>query len=161
MDRSDADGFARDDIGATFPEKYKDAANVGTGAEVIQIGRRSTAWYSGADTAPPILISGSETDSSDGPVVEILESVRAGHQVTESEIVTLFRARGADIGAIASLANTLREEANGNDVTFVRNRNINYTNVCTFKCTFCGFSKGPLSLNLRGAPYLVKGLRDR
>ena len=156
MDRSDADGFARDDIGATFPEKYKNAANVGTGAEVIQIGRRSTAWYSGADTAPPILISGSETDSSDGPVVEILESVRAGHQVTESEIVTLFRARGADIGAIASLANTLREEANGNDVTFVRNRNINYTNVCTFKCTFCGFSKGPLSLNLRGAPYLLK-----
>ncbi|MCH9839649.1 MAG: 5-amino-6-(D-ribitylamino)uracil--L-tyrosine 4-hydroxyphenyl transferase CofH [Actinomycetia bacterium] len=156
MDRSDADGFARDDIGATFPEKYKDAANVGTGAEVIQIGRRSTAWYSGADTAPPILISGSETDSSDGPVVEILESVRAGHQVTESEIVTLFRARGSDIGAIASLANTLREEVNGNDVTFVRNRNINYTNVCTFKCTFCGFSKGPLSLNLRGAPYLLK-----
>jgi len=155
MDRSDADGFARDDIGATFPEKYKDAANVGTGAEVIQIGRRSTAWYSGADTAPPILISGSETASSTGPVVEILESVRAGHQVTESEIVTLFRARGSDIGAIASLANTLREEVNGNDVTFVRNRNINYTNVCTFKCTFCGFSKGPLSLNLRGAPYLL------
>jgi FO synthase len=40
-------------------------------------------------------------------------------------------------------------------VTFVRNRNINYTNVCTFKCAFCGFSKGPLSLNLRGKPYLL------
>jgi FO synthase len=37
----------------------------------------------------------------------------------------------------------------------VVNRNINYTNVCTYKCTFCGFSKGPLSLNLRGAPYLL------
>jgi FO synthase len=37
----------------------------------------------------------------------------------------------------------------------VRNRNINYTNVCTFKCKFCGFSKGPLSLNLRGTPYLL------
>ena len=36
-------------------------------------------------------------------------------------------------------------------MTFVRNRNINYTNVCTFKCRFCAFSKGPLSLNLRGA----------
>ena len=35
------------------------------------------------------------------------------------------------------------------------NRNINYTNVCTFKCRFCAFSKGPLSLNLRGAPYLL------
>ena len=40
-------------------------------------------------------------------------------------------------------------------VTYVANRNINYTNVCTFKCSFCGFSKGPLSLNLRGAPYLL------
>ena len=37
----------------------------------------------------------------------------------------------------------------------MRNRNINYTNVCTFKCRFCGFSKGPLSLNLRGTPYLL------
>jgi FO synthase len=40
-------------------------------------------------------------------------------------------------------------------VTFVRNRNINYTNVCTFRCRFCAFSKGPLSLNLRGASYLL------
>ena len=43
----------------------------------------------------------------------------------------------------------------GDDVTFVRNRNINYTNICTFKCRFCAFSKGPLSLNLRGDPYLL------
>ena len=38
----------------------------------------------------------------------------------------------------------------------MRNRNINYTNVCTFKCRFCAFSKGPLSLNLRGDPYLLE-----
>ena len=44
----------------------------------------------------------------------------------------------------------------GDAVTFVHNRNINYTNVCTFKCRFCAFSKGPLSLNLRGAPYLLE-----
>jgi FO synthase len=56
---------------------------------------------------------------------------------------------------IASAADELRESVIGDVVTFVRNRNINYTNVCTFKCTFCGFSKGPLSLNLRGAPYLL------
>jgi FO synthase len=43
----------------------------------------------------------------------------------------------------------------GDTVTWVANRNINYTNVCTFKCKFCGFSKGPLSLNLRGNPYLL------
>jgi FO synthase len=43
----------------------------------------------------------------------------------------------------------------GDAVTWVANRNINYTNVCTFKCRFCAFSKGPLSLNLRGDPYLL------
>jgi len=49
----------------------------------------------------------------------------------------------------------LRKQVVGDVVTWVYNRNINYTNVCTFKCKFCGFSKGPLSLNLRGTPYLL------
>ncbi len=52
-------------------------------------------------------------------------------------------------------------DAVGDAVTFVHNRNINYTNVCTFKCRFCGFSKGPLSLNLRGTPYLLDPRRHR
>ena len=59
------------------------------------------------------------------------------------------------MAAVANTADALRQQVNGNVVTYVRNRNINYTNVCTFKCSFCGFSKGPLSLNLRGAPYLL------
>ena len=56
---------------------------------------------------------------------------------------------------MAQVADELRRAAKGDAVTYVRNRNINYTNVCTFKCRFCGFSKGPLSLNLRGTPYLL------
>ncbi len=75
--------------------------------------------------------------------------------VGEDEIVALFAARGPEVAAVAALADELRREAVGDTVTFVRNRNINYTNVCTFKCRFCGFSKGPLSLNLRGTPYLL------
>jgi FO synthase len=70
--------------------------------------------------------------------------------------VTLFSARGSEVDAIAELADDLRREAVGDTVTYVVNRNINYTNVCTFKCRFCAFSKGPLSLNLRGAPYLLE-----
>jgi FO synthase len=54
------------------------------------------------------------------------------------------------------VADHLRAEIVGDEVTYVANRNINYTNVCTFKCRFCAFSKGPLSLNLRGAPYLLE-----
>ena len=155
MDRSDANGFARDDPGAVFPEKYADAINVGTGAEVIQVGRRSTAWYSGADVRPPELI-GELGESSPSPgIAEILNGVVAGSEIEEDQIVQLFEARGKDVNAIALFADRLREQAVGDTVTFVRNRNINYTNVCTFKCTFCGFSKGPLSLNLRGNPYLL------
>ena len=155
MDRSDADGFARDDPGATFPERYADAVNVGTGAEVIQVGRRSSMWYSGADVAPPIIISDSKDVVASAHIAEILRGAELGHDVDEAQIVELFRARGSDVEAIAATADRLRHAAVGDDVTFVRNRNINYTNVCTFKCTFCGFSKGPLSLNLRGNPYLL------
>ena len=67
----------------------------------------------------------------------------------------LFAARGPEVRAIARVADKLRFDAVGDVVTWVHNRNINYTNVCTFKCKFCGFSKGPLSLNLRGTPYLL------
>ncbi|MEM9652526.1 MAG: 5-amino-6-(D-ribitylamino)uracil--L-tyrosine 4-hydroxyphenyl transferase CofH [Actinomycetota bacterium] len=70
-------------------------------------------------------------------------------------MLTLFKARGPEVAAVANLADELRRDIVGDTVTYVVNRNINYTNVCTFKCRFCGFSKGPLSLNLRGKPYLL------
>ena len=57
--------------------------------------------------------------------------------------------------AVAGVADDLRRETVGDVVTFVRTRNINYTNICTFRCKFCAFSKGPMSLNLRGTPYLL------
>jgi FO synthase len=153
LDRSDAEGLARDDPGAFWPERHAAAANVGTGAEVVQIGRRSAAWYSGAAVNPPLLLPG--IARSGGAVAEVLTGARAGQELGEAELVTLFEARGPEVVAIASLADDLRQEAVGDTVTYVVNRNINYTNVCTFRCTFCGFSKGPLSLNLRGKPYLL------
>ena len=153
LDRSDAHGLCRDDPGAVWPEKHGAAANVGTGAEVVQIGRRSTAWYSGADVAPPVLIPG--TSRAGGRIAEVLAGARAGQELGEDEIVALFAARGPEVPAVAEFADDLRRQLVGDDVTYVINRNINYTNVCTFKCTFCGFSKGPLSLNLRGKPYLL------
>ncbi|HVN51119.1 MAG TPA: 5-amino-6-(D-ribitylamino)uracil--L-tyrosine 4-hydroxyphenyl transferase CofH [Acidimicrobiales bacterium] len=90
-----------------------------------------------------------------GAVGEVLAGVLLGQEVGVDEIVTLFGARGPEVAAVAEVADELRREAVGDEVTFVHNRNINYTNVCTFKCRFCGFSKGPLSLNLRGTPYLL------
>ena len=160
MDRSDAEGLGRDDPGAFFPEKMTANTEAGTGAEVIQIADRSnssTAWYSGAPVDPPLLIPSSSSSRAPlgGRVAEVLDGVRAGQEVGEDEIVALFSARGPEVAAVAELADELRRRAVGDVVTFVRNRNINYTNVCTFKCKFCGFSKGPMSLNLRGTPYLL------
>jgi FO synthase len=125
LDRADAEGLARDD-----------------------------RWYSGHEDDPALLVPAAGA-TAHGAVGEVLQGVRAGQEVGEDEIVTLFSARGPEVAAVAELADQLRQQAVGDVVTWVSNRNINYTNVCTFKCKFCGFSKGPLSLNLRGNPYLL------
>ena len=153
-DRADAEGLGRDDPGSVFPERTLENAKAGTGAEIVLTGVRSTAWYSGADAQPGTLVPGPR-GAVRGRVREVLDGVLAGQTVGEDEIVALFAARGPEVVAVAEVADDLRREAVGDTVTYVRNRNINYTNVCTFKCKFCGFSKGPLSLNLRGTPYLL------
>ena len=124
---------------------------------------REDPWCSGGEAPPPALIPlvplvglPAAGARAGGPVGEVLAGVALGQEVGEEEIVTLFSARGPEVRAVAELADELRREIAGHEVTYVANRNINYTNVCTFKCRFCAFSKGPLSLNLRGAPYLLE-----
>jgi FO synthase len=73
----------------------------------------------------------------------------------EGEISLLFTARGTELAELCRVADEIRREVNGDEVTYVVNRNINYTNQCYFRCRFCAFSKGPKSLNLRGEPYLL------
>jgi FO synthase len=125
---------------------------------------RDHPWASGGEVPPPELLGPFvpgppavvPLPSSHGAVGEVLAAVDAGEEVDEDAIVTLFGARGSEVRAVAEVADALRSELVGDEVTFVANRNINYTNVCTFKCKFCAFSKGPLSLNLRGTPYLLE-----
>ncbi len=76
-------------------------------------------------------------------------------ELGEEEIVRLFRARGAERQRVLAAADRLRREVCGDEVSYVVTRNIQYTNVCYFRCGFCAFSKGKLAANLRGAPYLV------
>jgi len=115
---------------------------------------RDDRWAAGGDIAPPVVLP--TPARAGGPVGEVLDGVGAGEEVDVDEIVTLLQARGPEVARVAEVADQLRRDAVGDTVTFVRNRNINYTNVCTFKCRFCAFSKGPLSLNLRGNPYLLE-----
>nr|MDA8209165.1 7,8-didemethyl-8-hydroxy-5-deazariboflavin synthase CofG [Actinomycetota bacterium] len=137
LDHSDAAGFARED-----------------------------RWVSGGDAPSPSLfedrplptslaIFRPRTDSGSGALAELLEAVEGGHEPDAAQIELLFSARGNDVRRVAEVADGLRERIVGDDVTFIVNRNINYTNICTFRCRFCAFSKGPLSLNLRGAPYTL------
>ena len=76
-------------------------------------------------------------------------------ELEEDEIVRLFRARGRERARVLAAADELRREVNGDTVTYVVTRNIQYTNVCYFRCGFCAFSKGKLAANLRGPAYLV------
>ncbi|HET9730921.1 MAG TPA: 5-amino-6-(D-ribitylamino)uracil--L-tyrosine 4-hydroxyphenyl transferase CofH [Acidimicrobiia bacterium] len=116
---------------------------------------RDTAWSPGRDDlAPPTLLP--SVRSARGAVADVLRGVEEGEEIGVDEIVTLLGARGREVAEVAAVADALRREIVGDEVTFVRNRNINYTNVCTFRCRFCAFSKGPLSLNLRGNPYLLE-----
>ncbi|MDP9495009.1 MAG: 5-amino-6-(D-ribitylamino)uracil--L-tyrosine 4-hydroxyphenyl transferase CofH [Actinomycetota bacterium] len=127
-------------------------------------------WAPGKDQEPPVPVFrlsaewmdrswvtgiAPEGISGAGSLAPILERSLEGHRPTTSEVEDLFRARGDQVDAIAFVADRLRERAVGDTVTYVVNRNINYTNLCYFKCGFCAFSKGPKSLNLRGEPYLM------
>jgi len=76
-----------------------------------------------------------------------------GASLDERALTQLFAARGDDFAYVCAAADQLRQTLAGDVVSYVVNRNINYTNVCYFKCQFCAFSKGKLSENLRGKPY--------
>jgi len=117
---------------------------------------RTDDWCPGDETAPPkeVLkrITAPPLRVSDD-VDAILDRANMAQDLSEAEIVRLIRARGDDFNAVVQAADALRQEQNGDTVSYVVNRNINYTNICYFKCQFCAFSKGKLAENLRGRPY--------
>lgn len=117
---------------------------------------RTDDWSPGETIEPPAAILdaiGQPAEIVSADIVSILDKAATQELLTEADVVRLFTARGDDFNAVVQGANRLREQMNGDTVSFVVNRNINYTNICYFKCQFCAFSKGKLSENLRGRPY--------
>ena len=80
LDRSDAEGLGRDDPGAVFPQNVGEVRNVGDGAEVVLVGRRSTAWYSGADVEP---------ESCSAPSARFARCLRRVRLVAGASLATL------------------------------------------------------------------------
>ncbi|MEW6583912.1 MAG: 5-amino-6-(D-ribitylamino)uracil--L-tyrosine 4-hydroxyphenyl transferase CofH, partial [Actinomycetota bacterium] len=129
------------------------------------------AWAPGKDMEPPVPPRRLSAEWADAAWLDgageaglarvapdlrgILERSLEGLPPSRDEVERLFRARGREVEAVAWAADRLRAERCGDVVTYVINRNINYTNQCYFRCGFCGFSKGPKSLSLRGDPYLI------
>ena len=116
---------------------------------------RTDDWCPGSLDAPPardqaLLQAPGRTPSR---LAAIFARAQRGDRLGEAEIVALFRARDQDFTAVCRAADELRHAVCGDRVSYVVTRNINYTNVCYFKCQFCAFSKGKLSENLRGRPY--------
>lgn len=118
---------------------------------------RMDDWSAGAINEPPqgdlAKVTAIPKSGPNPDVKVILEKVKQGEVLQEADIVRLFKARGDDFTHVCQLADEIRREVSGDTVTYCVNRNINYTNVCYFKCQFCAFSKGKMSENLRGRPY--------
>jgi len=114
---------------------------------------RSDEWSPGARAALPRRAARFTRPAIADEVTNILARAQVGTALGETEIVRLFRCRGDEFAAVCAAADELRQESNGDVVSYVVTRNINYTNICYFKCGFCAFSKGKMSENLRGRPY--------
>ncbi len=120
---------------------------------------RQQSWFPGVsanfpqDTLEGISIPGNDFASKSIRSILARLEAEGGAHVDEAEIVGLFEARGANFSAVCRAADRLRHRVNGDHATYVVNRNINYTNICYFKCQFCAFSKGKRAEDLRGHPY--------
>jgi FO synthase len=112
---------------------------------------RDDDWAPGLTFAPkPVPVRLAKVD----PVLErILDRAAAGQRLDEPEIVRLFAARDIDYERVITVADEMRKAVSGGTVRYVVNRNINYTNICYYKCKFCAFSKGKTHEALRGTPY--------
>ena len=120
---------------------------------------RTDGWYCGSGSAlPPASASlpgasGSPRSGTAAGVSGILAAALDGVELPEADIVRLFAADGAEFESVIAAADALRAEVVGDTVTYVVNRNINYTNICLYHCGFCAFSKGRGGADLRGPAY--------
>jgi FO synthase len=105
---------------------------------------REDRWSPGENVGVPFVVR------RDAPPLEL-----SGDELGEDELVRLFETRGDERQRVFAAADRLRREVCGDEVSYVVTRNVQYTNVCYFRCGFCAFSKGKLAENLRGPAYLV------
>ena len=118
--------------------------------------RRDNEWRPGLVMAMPaddVATLAAPSVRPSASLAPILDRAVRGDDLGEGDVVRLFEARGGDFAAVTRAADALRRDMVGDTITYAVVRNINYTNICYFRCGFCAFSKGKLAANLRGSPY--------
>jgi FO synthase len=116
---------------------------------------REDDWCAGRDQEPPPRPRYGSANVRSTTLRALLRKAQDGVELETAQIIALFRARGDEQGRVEQAADELRAASCGDEVSYVVNRNINYTNVCSFKCSFCAFSKGRAHEDLRGQPYVL------
>jgi FO synthase len=114
---------------------------------------RDAPWYAGHACPPPVAPKPQTVSPRFADIDRILGRACGGAELAEREIARLFEARGAAFDDVCQAADALRARTSGDTIRYVVNRNINYTNVCSYRCAFCAFSKGRTVAHLRGAAY--------
>ncbi len=112
---------------------------------------RDDDWAPGARVALPA--PAVRARSVDPAIERIVARAQAGDRLDEPAIMRLFAVRDADYRCVAAAADELRQATTGDVIRYVVNRNINYTNICSYRCQFCAFSKGKTHEALRGPAY--------
>ncbi len=120
---------------------------------------RTDDWAAGAGQRPPReeRAAGGHRDFRPAPpaVTRLLDAARRGQRLGEDEVTALLDLRGPAVATLLRHADEARRESCGDTVTYTVNRNINYTNLCAYRCTFCAYSKGRTDEDLRGKPYVL------
>ncbi len=154
---SDSRGFARPDrwysgAGCELPPIAARWSSAARAQGSVAHARGSTTHAQDSAAPPPTGARSARAGGAAG-IHAILTAARAGHALIEKDIVRLFGVEGRDLDEVIAAADQLRHESVGDTVTYVVNRNINYTNICLYHCGFCAFSKGRGSKDLRGPAY--------
>jgi FO synthase len=139
------------------PGRWLDPALVGPVLRHCDAGglARENGWAAGISPTPPAPTPRTTSPRVSAAIDALVTRAARGDDLSETDVTRLFTARGDAVAQICAAADALRERVNGNTVTFVVTRNINYTNLCLYKCRFCAFSKGKTTEDLRGAPYVL------
>jgi len=133
---------------------------------------RADEWFAGSGVAPPAAaadwvggfasptVAAAAAAAAPRSMPGVSRGVRnalgaatQGEELTEEAVVGLFAVEGKELQAVLGTADLLRASTVGREVTYVVNRNINYTNICQYHCGFCAFSKGLTARSLRGPAY--------